>query len=290
MEELNNVDSETLEAESTCFFTANGSKYWTPKCDDKNKPHTNQHFPTLEDAYVFYVDYGRICGFDVRKSTKKTNKCGELNAKYVMCNRGGNPSKTKSDLSSENVGEGRKVRRRTTSRRCNCKARIIMKPVGPKGFVLMSFVEEHNHPLASGAERMFLRCNRNMSIPYQNFIMDCSRVKIGSTRAHGLAKEFAGSYEDLGATVSDFKNFARDIKVRTGDHDADVILEKFKLKKETSNNTFYYDYKVDSNGHLTGLFWTDASGKLTLMYSETLYHLTLLSGLIGTYIYLTHFV
>ena len=70
-----------------------------------------------------------------------------------------------------------------------------------------------------------------------------------------------GSYEDVGATVNDFKNFYRDVKVRIGDHDAKTILAKFKLKKETSNNTFYYDYKVDKYGHLTGLFWTDAIGQ-----------------------------
>lgn len=70
-----------------------------------------------------------------------------------------------------------------------------------------------------------------------------------------------GCYEAVGATVADFKNFTRDVKVRIGDHDADMILAKFKLKKETSNNTFYYEYKVDKDGHLTGLFWTDAIGQ-----------------------------
>lgn len=91
--------------------------------------------------------------------------------------------------------------------------------------------------------------------------MDCSRANIGPTRAHTLAKEFVGSYEDVGATVCDFKNFARNVKVRIRDHDANMLLAKFKLKKETSNNTFYYEYKVDREGHLTGLFWTDAIGQ-----------------------------
>ncbi|KAK1358881.1 hypothetical protein POM88_043355 [Heracleum sosnowskyi] len=257
VDELDNAN----ELESTCFVAANGSKYWTPNCDDKHKPHTNTYFLTLKEAFTFYVDYGRICGFDVRKSTKKSDARGNRLAKYMLCNRGGNPKKNKSKEVGENVGERPKKTRRTTSRRCNCKAQIILKPAGPRGFVLMSFVEEHNHPLASGAERMFLRCNRNLSIPYQNFIMDCARVNIGPTKAHSLAKEQFGSFEDVGAIVSDFKNFSRDIKARIGDHDVDMILAKFKLKKETSKNSFYYDYKVDKNGHLTGLFWTDAIGQ-----------------------------
>ncbi|KAK1383140.1 hypothetical protein POM88_020875 [Heracleum sosnowskyi] len=230
VDELDNAN----ESEYTCFVAANGSKYWTPNCDEKYKPQTNTYILTLEEAFTFYVDYGCICGFDVRKSTKKSDARGNLLAKYMLCNCGGNPKKKKSEETCVNVG--------------------------PRGFVLMSFVEDHNHPLASGAERMFLRCNRNMSIPYQNFIMDCARANIGPTRAHSLTKEQFGSFKDVGATVSDFKNFSRDIKVRIGDHD-DMILAKLKLKKETSKNTFYYDYKVDKNGHLTGLFWTDVIGQ-----------------------------
>ncbi|KAK1405527.1 hypothetical protein POM88_005132 [Heracleum sosnowskyi] len=174
---------------------------------------------------------------------------------------GGSPYQNRSKLLDENGVEGTHRRRKTTSRRCNCQTLIIMKPAGPKGFVIMSFIEEHNHPLATGDAKMFLRCYRNLSVANQDFIMDCSRANIGATRSHALAKELHGSYGDIGATVTDSKNFSRDVKVRIGDHDAKMILAKFKLKKETSNNTFYYDYKVDKNGHLTGLFWTDAIGQ-----------------------------
>ena len=122
-------------------------------------------------------------------------------------------------------------------------------------------MEEHNHPLAKGAGRMFLRCNRNLSLAYKNFIMDCSRANIGPTRAHSLVKEMTGSFDDIGATVDDFKNFSRDIKSRIGAHDADMLLSKFKSIKEASKSSFYYDYKVDSEGRLTGLFWTDVVGQ-----------------------------
>ena len=132
-----------------------------------------------------------------------------------------------------------------------------MKVAGLRGFVLMGFVEEHNHPLATGAANMFLRCNRNLSYAYQNFIMDCSRANIGPTRAHNLVKEMTGSFDNIGATVEDFKNFNRDVKSRIGAHDSDMILDRFKSNKAASKNSFYYDYKVDSEGRLTGLFWTD---------------------------------
>ncbi|KAK1351608.1 hypothetical protein POM88_054180 [Heracleum sosnowskyi] len=259
--EMDNSTNESNETDSSsCYVTPDGRKFWTPNCDVTEKPFLNQHFPTLEDAFIFYREYGRICGFDVRKSTQKSDGHGNVKAKHIQCNRAGwpKPKKAKYD---EIAVQSPKKRRRTSSRRCGCKAQIVMKSSGFGGFVVMSFVEEHNHPLASEAGKMFLRCNRDLSVGYQNFIMDCAKVNIGPTRAHSLAKEMVGSYENVGATATDFKNFSRDVKVRIGEHDADMILAKFKLKKESSNNTFYYDYKVDKEGHLTGLFWTDATGR-----------------------------
>ena len=64
-----------------------------------------------------------------------------------------------------------------------------MKVAGLRGFVLMNFVEKHNHPLATRAFRMFLRCNRNLSYAYQNFIMDCSRANAGPTHVYNSVKE-----------------------------------------------------------------------------------------------------
>ncbi|XP_074360103.1 protein FAR1-RELATED SEQUENCE 5-like [Apium graveolens] len=161
----------------------------------------------------------------------------------------------------DEIGVDGKQIRKTTSRRCNCRAVIILRPAGSRGYVIMNFIEEHNHPTTTRAARMFLRCNRNLSLENQNLIMNCSRANIGATKSSALAKEMYGSYEEVGAIVSDFKIFSRDVKLYIGDHDADMILGKFKMKKETSNNTFYYDYKVDRKGHLTGLFWTDAIGQ-----------------------------
>lgn len=180
--------NDSSDSESTCFVAANGTKLWIPKCDDKHKPYLNQHFLTLDDEYDFYYEYGCICNFDVRKSTKKTNSHGYLRAKYIVYNRGGSPYKHKSKLVDDHVVEGSHTRRRTISCRCNCQARIVLKPVGVKGFVVISFIEEHNHPLATGASRMFLRCNRNLSVAHQNLIMDCLRANIGVIKSHSLAK------------------------------------------------------------------------------------------------------
>ena len=75
--------------------------------------------------------------------------------------------------------------------------------------------------------------------------MDCSRAKIGATRAYNLAKEMVGSCENVGSTVSDFKNFERDVKLGIGENDASLIIEKFKLRRKSSKDKFFYDYKID---------------------------------------------
>lgn len=61
LEESNNEN----ESDSTCSVASDGNDFWTPKCDDKQKPQTNQYFSTLDDTFKFYKRYGRVCKFDV---------------------------------------------------------------------------------------------------------------------------------------------------------------------------------------------------------------------------------
>lgn len=56
-------------------------------------------------------------------------------------------------------------------------------------------------------------------------------------------KELYGSYENVDATSTDFKNYGQDVKARIGKHDADMIIEKFKMKQELSKNYFYFELK-----------------------------------------------
>ena len=76
--------------------TPSGDKVWIPSCDDVYKPRTNQHFQTLEDAFIFYREYGRQGGFDVRKSGQKSNRSGNVVSKKIMCNCGGSSTPGKS--------------------------------------------------------------------------------------------------------------------------------------------------------------------------------------------------
>ena len=71
--ESSNVEFNSVEEPEMTCVEEHGIKYYTPKCDVSKTPYANQQFATIEDAYVFYREYGRICGFDVRYSSKKSN-------------------------------------------------------------------------------------------------------------------------------------------------------------------------------------------------------------------------
>lgn len=73
-------------------------------------------------------------------------------------------------------------------------------------------------------------------------------------------KEQVGGYGNIGASVHDFQNFNRDLRCYVGEADAQILLEKFKVLHETCES-FYYAYDVDCEGHLTNLFWADATAR-----------------------------
>ncbi|KAK1355650.1 hypothetical protein POM88_048906 [Heracleum sosnowskyi] len=128
-------------------------------------------------------------------------------------------------------------------------------------YVVSCFIEVHNHPLASESGKEFLRANRSMTELQRHFLLDASKSNLGAYRAHGIYKSCFGLYSDVGPTAVDFQNWMRDIKLYIGKHDADMLLQKFRDKNETSDGGFCYEYQTDSDGHLNRLFWADVRGR-----------------------------
>ncbi|XP_063941213.1 protein FAR1-RELATED SEQUENCE 2-like [Daucus carota subsp. sativus] len=50
-----------------------------PRCDPSKKPFLNQTFNDLDSVYEFYKEYGRVCGFDIKKSAGKKRQIREYN-------------------------------------------------------------------------------------------------------------------------------------------------------------------------------------------------------------------
>ncbi|XP_074322783.1 protein FAR1-RELATED SEQUENCE 5-like [Apium graveolens] len=163
-----------------------------------------------------------------------------------------------SRVSDNTVGPVKK--RRTISGKCECREKLQLK-ICLIGYEVSRFEDDHNHPLAIDSENPFLRVNRCMTAILRNFAFNVASSNTVPVRAFNFLKSLRGSYVDVGAIAIDFKNWMRDIKISIGKNDANLILQKFKDKKETLDNTFFYDYETDSNGYLTRLFWADLEGQ-----------------------------
>ena len=229
-------------------------KDWIPDCPQGVKPLLDQIFKNIEEGFDFYKEYGRLSGFDVRRSSEKSDKYGRTIRKYFVCSRSGRP-----DSKNEETENQRRIR--TVSAKCECPAELVLGLHNSGGFYVKKFTEYHNHPFAGRGGMQFLRCSRSLTEFHKRFIVDAAKSNIGASRAHAILKSMIGSYEDIGATVVDFKNFSRDIKQYIGKHDADMIIQKFKDIQESSDTGFKFEYRTDSENHLTQLFWADGEGR-----------------------------
>ena len=96
---------------------------------------------------------------------------------------------------------------------------------------MSKFVEAHNHDLAFEIGSQFLRVNHEMSCISRKFVFNASKINIGPSKAYTLMKEMVGGYSNVGAIVRDYRNFSRDLKEYIGERDAQMIIDKFKVKK-----------------------------------------------------------
>ncbi|XP_074305945.1 protein FAR1-RELATED SEQUENCE 5-like [Silene latifolia] len=71
-----------------------------------------------------------------------------------------------------------------------------------------------------------------------------------------MFKEYVRGYQNVGASLEDFKNFSRDIKKFLSEGDAQMLIEHF-MKIKRMCPSFYFDFEVDEKGKLSHVFWAD---------------------------------
>ncbi|KAK1353767.1 hypothetical protein POM88_052132 [Heracleum sosnowskyi] len=281
-EEISDVSNtyysdDNEEIESGCMVTPSGHKYYVPISVEYDlQPFISKSFQSLEYGIAFYSDYGVLSGFSVRWSAEKTHSDGTLISKYLLCNRAGftDVKMSYSEGSKSKVGK----RRRTKSGRCGCEAKLVLKFSPGNIYYVSNFVEAHNHPLVPEDCRHFLKGSRKMSTCSMNFVFDASKVNIGTMKSFRMMKELVKGYENVGATSREFKNFDRDLKTFIGVADAQMIIEKFKVKQETDPG-FFYAHDVDPAGNLTKLFWVDSTARRNYeLYGDVQYGFSPFTG------------
>ncbi|XP_020250144.1 protein FAR1-RELATED SEQUENCE 5-like [Asparagus officinalis] len=194
------------------FQSPGGGMYWKPRVEAEFKPYLNQSFRSLEDGIEFYREYGRKSGFEIRRHTEKKHEDDTVLLKHILCSRAGS-NESKMDVDFEDFSSISKKRRRTVSSRCGCKAKVIFKFDGLKGYNVLSFVEEHSHFLVSGSGKQFLKSNRVLGLTHKKLIFDGAKANMGPNKTYNFAKELYGSYSNVGTTCTEFKNWSRDVKL-----------------------------------------------------------------------------
>nr|GMC64729.1 protein FAR1-RELATED SEQUENCE 5-like [Ipomoea batatas] len=123
------ADTFSPEIDCTATCTSNDTKFWAPICDDSITPYIGQVFGTIEQGEVFYFEYGKAVGFDVRRSTVKKDINGNTTVLHLVCSRQGFKQVLRDQCAELEVGNGVAVggSRRRTSNRVGCPARFVLK-------------------------------------------------------------------------------------------------------------------------------------------------------------------
>ncbi|XP_074377909.1 protein FAR1-RELATED SEQUENCE 5-like [Apium graveolens] len=126
-------------------------------------------FESVDQGYQFYNTYARLDGFSVRKTTEKLDDADTVLLKHFVCSCEwfNNPKDDPKLLK----------KRRSVTRRCGCKAKMVLKYMVPNKYFVYCFVVHHNHPLTCEKGRHFLRSSREMTTSLRNICYNGAKDK-----------------------------------------------------------------------------------------------------------------
>ncbi|KAK9741233.1 hypothetical protein RND81_03G091000 [Saponaria officinalis] len=250
-------------------YTLAGSERWTRIVEESFTPKLHMHFVDYDSVIRFYVIYAISCRFEPRLYTTKRTHDGNLLRKSIVCNRQGyrdNKRKLKCPVSDvESVVDNDstvkpKVSRKVKINRIGCPAmmRVVAEPGG--GYTVDQFIEVNNHRLLSIKDREFQKIVRKLSLFHKKTIVDHAKLKIGASKRVQICTQYADGYSNVGATVIEFKNFARDIKCFIGVKDTQLFINHFEELSKMKPD-FYFAYEVDDEQCLSKVFWADSESR-----------------------------
>ncbi|GAU41350.1 hypothetical protein TSUD_390360 [Trifolium subterraneum] len=138
-------------------------------------PYIGQRFSTHDEAYEFYSDFAKSCGFSIRRHrTEGKDGVGKgLTRRYFVCHRAGNtPVKSTTET---------KPQRNRKSSRCGCQAYMRISKTtefGPPEWRVTGFANHHNHELLEPNQVRFLPAYRTISDVDKNRILMFAKTGI----------------------------------------------------------------------------------------------------------------
>ncbi|KAI8568290.1 hypothetical protein RHMOL_Rhmol02G0186700 [Rhododendron molle] len=162
-----------------------------------------QQFDNLDDVFKFYNNYAKQVGFSVRIHSSKV-KDGEIIRKEYVCYKQGK----RTPKSSEN-SEAPTIRRRGIIRTdCRAKLSVVRNNIG-EGFVVIQFLEAHNHELTSPRRVHLLPSHRRMSAAARSLTKDLAAANVPPCQQMAILEVQAGGVENIGFTNRDLHNSDR---------------------------------------------------------------------------------
>lgn len=152
------------------------------------------------------------------------------------------PNQDDEDVENENVK--RKRKRRSTTSVTDCKAHISLKRiVGTNSYVILKFVENHNHKLIDPANMDLSRARRQLEFGDHVFIHRAPLSSIGPQKAHKLRVALLGGFDKVRGMPVDWNNFHRGMNSFIGDKDAQMLVDKMLKRKEHVPGFSFHHHK-----------------------------------------------
>ncbi|XP_074283759.1 protein FAR1-RELATED SEQUENCE 5-like [Silene latifolia] len=178
----------------------------------------------------------------MRKSTQR-NIDGVVMTKYCVCSKAG-----------ESKPRGKVKKRQRT--RISCSAKNFLRRNEKGQYVIADFHEGHTHLLSTPNTVVHLTESRELTLIHKTMIVENSKVNKGPVQSFRMFKEYVKGYQNVEASLEDFKNFWRDVKKFIKGYDAQMMIENFMHKKAMCSS-YYFDFDVDDRGRLSRVCWFD---------------------------------
>lgn len=240
--------------------------------DGNIEPYEGMEFESEDSARIFYNEYARHAGFGSRISKNlRSRKDGKTIARKFVCSKEGFRAK-------KHVNNANRVKRPRAITREGCEAMMMVRKTELGKWVVSKFVKEHNHPLLSPSEVVFLRSHRNApeSSKSRTRALDGARVDVG--KAMSMFGADASGICSFGLIDADYGNHNQTgLRGRRNlGRDTENVLEYFK-RMQSENPAFFYAIQVDDGRSLCSMFWADARSRMAsnyfgdVVYFDTLY-------------------
>ncbi|KAJ1700558.1 hypothetical protein LUZ63_000337 [Rhynchospora breviuscula] len=221
-------------------------------------PHLGMEFATLDEAWLYWRNYGGSVGFGVRKHAGKKRKDQVYTSYKYVCQSEGLREKDKRDHLT-------KIPRAET--RTNCQVFLKVKLHRDcKQYKVVSYETNHNHQLQKPEACHLIPSQREVSEIARIDILLAESSGIRPRETHELLSRQAGGVRSIGYTIDDLNNCLRDKRREAMQYGAAVAITKYFAKRASENSFFQHFEDITENQEIANILWMD--GKMIAAYAR----------------------